>query len=274
MSRTSIGIALTVLFLVGTVNAQTSLFTHDFPNTPRGSWNPTKCSPVLRTISDIMSIGGTRDWLNGSIYQTSINRVTNEVPNPNGVDNGTGGIGMRGTSDMDKRSLSPPCMVRNIYGTMVPTFVEIDNVSFPATFGDYRTESNECFRNISGLRFCDTTGNIDPFGVSHPCSYCRNSLHVEFDQNWMNASQIGYGPPAPTCPTTGIFTDNGTLAPCAIPHCASPPCPIVAIDVQGFVFWDPRPICPDLNGTTCSTFYSPLGGHWELHPFTAWKIHG
>src|SRR5207249_3904122 len=135
------------------------------------------------------------------------------------------------------RSLSPPCTITNMTGQTVSPFVQINGVSL---YG-YGVKTTDC----SGWYSKQNGGGRYPGNQT----FCTNAGQIitigttsgymknEIDRDWLGK---GYcGPNVPSC-------DNATLA-------QEQSSGSISLDVQGFVFWE-----------------GPY--HWELHPFTAWKL--
>ncbi len=145
----------------------------------------------------------------------------------------------------NKRTLSPPCTIINAAGQSISSFVEVDGV----TLHNYFYETRDCATSYNtvnggspfpnGETLCDSTGNVFAVGTS------SGYVHIEIDRDWMAKVYAG--------PST-TYDNNNTIAQVKLPCTISSPCTsTVSIDVQGFVYWDPE-------------------GHWELHPFTAWRL--
>lgn len=140
----------------------------------------------------------------------------------------------------NKRALSPPCTITNTKGQVVSTLVQINGIYLPhLTYGDCSTSYNSV---NGGGSYPDRNGDgkadsfCDDYGDIHSTGGGSTSIHIEFDQDWLAK---GYcGPGHSPC-------DNSTI----IQYFSSGS---ISLDVQGFVYWD--------------------SGHWELHPFTAWKL--
>src|SRR5438094_786952 len=135
------------------------------------------------------------------------------------------------------RSLSPPCTITNMTGQTVSPFVQINGVSL---YG-YGVKTTDC----SGWYSKQNGGGRYPGNQT----FCTNAGQIitigttsgymknEIDRDW-----LGKGYCAPNVPSC----DNATLA-------QEQSNGSISLDVQGFVFWE-----------------GPY--HWELHPFTAWKL--
>ncbi len=139
----------------------------------------------------------------------------------------------------DKRALSPPCTITNISGEILSSFVEIRGVYLPSLIDE------DCSTNYSvvngGGPYPDRNGDgtpdtyCDSTGNIHPIG-SSGSIHIEFDHDWKAA---GYcGPGTQPCDNAAIlqYLSSGSIS----------------LDVQGFVYWDIS--------------------HWELHPFTGWRL--
>src|SRR5207247_90044 len=74
------------------------------------------------------------------------------------------------------------------------------------------------------------------FGYIHSIGGGSTSILIEFDQDWMAKGYCGPGHSPCDNDTITQYFSTGSIS----------------LDVQGFVYWD--------------------SGHWELHPFTAWKL--
>ena len=130
----------------------------------------------------------------------------------------------------DKRSINPPCTIN-----AQPMFVEIHNV----VLVDF-SPADECgdpgYSPPVPSAYCDSTGTIeDQNDHTSGSNYYMVRIHIENDMNWKYHNIAG--PDAPLG---------------------------VAIDIQGFVYWDP--------GHLSDSWHSNSG--WELHPFTAWRLSG
>src|SRR5213592_3320124 len=139
----------------------------------------------------------------------------------------------------NKRALFPPCTLTNINGQTISTFVQVDNVYLNSSNYqplDCSTKYNAVNGGGSypnGVKVCDGEGNILAMGTT------AGYVHFEFDQDWMAA---GY------CGSASGPCNNSTIAQYVSTS-------RIPLDVQGFVYWDPEG-----------------NGHWELHPFTAWRL--
>src|SRR5436309_367564 len=179
------------------------------------AWNPNvSCSALVTTFQNVTGSSGAIS----TPWQTS--STTGGVPN--------------------KRALSPPCTITNTKGQVVSTLVQINGIYLPhLTYGDCSTTYNSVNgggpypdRNGDGKAdsFCDDYGDIHPIGGG------SNSIHIEFDQDWLAKGYCGPGHSPCDNETITQYFSTGSIS----------------LDVQGFVYWD--------------------AGHWELHPFTAWKL--
>src|SRR5437867_83462 len=131
------------------------------------------------------------------------------------------------------RSLSPPCAITNKSGQMISSLVEINSVYLVSL------KSEDC----SSVYDAVNGGGSYPGGKTY-CDATGNIfqigttsgfIHVEIDRDWQAAGYCG----------TGTVCDNYMLA-------GQVSSGTISLDVQGFVYWDVS--------------------HWELHPFTAWKL--
>ena len=140
----------------------------------------------------------------------------------------------------NKRALSPPCTITNVNGQQVSTLVQINGIYLPhLTYGDCSTTYNSV---NGGGPYPDRNGDgkadtfCDDYGDIHSTGGGSTSIHIEFDQDWMAKGYCGPGhSPCDNNTITQYFSTGS-----------------ISLDVQGFVYWD--------------------AGHWELHPFTAWKL--
>src|SRR5947199_1079459 len=136
-----------------------------------------------------------------------------------------------------ERALSPPCTITNISGQATSSFVQIHGVSL---YG-YAVKTTDCSqwysRQNGGGRYPGNqtvcTNGGQVITIGTPSGYLR----IEIDRDWLGKGYCGVGVP---------FCDNATLAQ----HQSNGS---ISLDVQGFVFWE-----------------GPW--HWELHPFTAWRL--
>ncbi len=136
-----------------------------------------------------------------------------------------------------ERSLSPPCTITNMTGQVVSPFVQINGVSL---YG-YAVKTTDCSawysKQNGGQRYPGNQTYCTDGGQIITLGTTSGYLRIEVDRDWLGK---GYcGPNVPSCDNATLFQEqsNGTIS----------------IDVQGFVFWE-----------------GPW--HWELHPFTAWKL--
>src|SRR5437660_1780729 len=136
-----------------------------------------------------------------------------------------------------ERSLSPPCTITNITGAVLSPFVQINGVSL---YG-YGVKTTDC----SGWYSKQNGGQRYP-GNKTFCTNAGQTITLGTTSGYMKIGierdrlGKGYcGPNVPSCnnETHGQEQSNGSIS----------------LDVQGVVFWE-RPY------------------HWELHPFTAWKL--
>gem|GEM_PF-2956618 len=140
----------------------------------------------------------------------------------------------------NKRALSPPCTITNVKGQIVSTLVQINGIYLPhLTYGDCSITYNSA---NGGGSYPDRNGDgkadtfCDDYGDIHSTGGGSTSIHIEFDQDWMAKGYCGPGhSPCDNNTITQYFSSGS-----------------ISLDVQGFVYWD--------------------AGHWELHPFTAWKL--
>src|SRR5881296_4247721 len=136
-----------------------------------------------------------------------------------------------------ERSLSPPCTITNATGQVLSSFVQINNVSL---YG-YAIKTTDCSawysKQNGGQRYPGNQTYCTDGGQIITLGTTSGYLRIEIDRDWLGK---GYcGPNVPSC-------DNATLA-------QEQSNGSISLDVQGFVFWE-----------------GPW--HWELHPFTAWKL--
>ena len=136
-----------------------------------------------------------------------------------------------------ERSLSPPCTITNITGQVVSTLVQINGVSL---YG-YGTKTTDCSawysKQNGGGRYPGNQTYCTDGGQVITIGTTSGYVRIEIDRDWLGK---GYcGPDVPSC-------DNATLE-------QQQSNGSISLDVQGFVFWE-----------------GPW--HWELHPFTAWKL--
>ena len=136
-----------------------------------------------------------------------------------------------------ERSLSPPCTITNATGQVLSSFVQINNVSL---YG-YGVKTTDCSawysKQNGGARYPGNQTVCTNAGQIITIGTTSGYMKIEIDRDWLGK---GYcGPNVPSC-------DNATLA-------QEQSNGSISLDVQGFVFWE-----------------GPY--HWELHPFTAWKL--
>jgi len=171
-----------------------------------------------------------------SALVTSFQNVTGAsgaISTPWQTSSSTGGV-------PNKRALSPPCTITNVNGKPVSTLVQINGIYLPhLTYGDCSTTYNSV---NGGGPYPDRNGDgksdtfCDDYGDIHSIGGGSTGIHIEFDQDWMARGYCGPGHfPCDNNTITQYFSTGST-----------------SLDVQGFVYWD--------------------AGHWELHPFTAWKL--
>src|SRR5437667_222514 len=136
-----------------------------------------------------------------------------------------------------ERSLSPPCTITNATGQVLSSFVQINNVSL---YG-YAIKTTDCSawysKQNGGQRYPGNQTYCTDGGQIITIGTTSGYLRIEIDRDWLGK---GYcGPNVPSCDNQTLFQEqsNGSIS----------------LDVQGFVFWE-----------------GPW--HWELHPFTAWKL--
>src|SRR5205807_748966 len=136
-----------------------------------------------------------------------------------------------------ERSLSPPCTITNITGAVLSPFVQINGVSL---YG-YGVKTTDCSgwysKQNGGQRYPGNKTFCTNAGQIITLGTTSGYMKIEIDRDWLGK---GYcGPNVPSCnnETLGQEQSNGSIS----------------LDVQGFVFWE-----------------GPF--HWELHPFTAWKL--
>ncbi len=139
----------------------------------------------------------------------------------------------------NKRALSPPCSIRNISGQTLSSLVQINGVYLPSLTSE---DCSTTFASVNGGgSYPDYNGDgkadsfCDSTGNIHPVGG-SGSIHIEFDHDWKAAKYCGPG--VPPCDPDAIkpYLSSGSIS----------------LDVQGFVYWDKT--------------------HWELHPFTGWKL--
>src|SRR5207302_949914 len=214
--------------------------------TTDSSWNPrVSCTASVVTIEQILgtqnnSFGGATE--SGSIF------------NP--------GILAKSPGDA-KRWLAPPCTITNADGQVVSAFVEIDGVQRGYLLNeDYSVHFdpvNGAGPYPNGMNTSDTTFSIYTPGFNHVnstgCSAtnttgCMHTIHVEFDHDWKAA---GYCGPNTVC-------DPHAMAVGPVSSAVDK----TLIDFQGFIYWDPD------HASDAAHSYSG----WELHPLTAWRLHG
>src|SRR5436190_1932533 len=136
-----------------------------------------------------------------------------------------------------ERSLSPPCTITNITGAVLSPFVQINGVSL---YG-YGVKTTDCSgwysKQNGGQRYPGNKTFCTNAGQIITLGTTSGYMKIEIDRDWLGK---GYcGPNVPSCNNETLVQEqsNGSIS----------------LDVQGFVFWE-----------------GPY--HWELHPFTAWKL--
>src|SRR5881396_1489610 len=136
-----------------------------------------------------------------------------------------------------ERALSPPCTITNKTGTVLSSFVQINGVSL---YG-YGIKTTDCSgwysKQNGGGRYPNNQTFCTNAGQIITIGTTRGYLRIEIDRDWLGKGYCGVGVP---------FCDNATLA-------QQQSNGSISLDVQGFVFWE-----------------GPW--HWELHPFTAWRL--
>jgi len=169
-------------------------------------------------------------WNTNVTCQPSIVTVRDILGSQENSNGGATFAGGWNQSIPDKRSISPPCLVNG-----KSMLVEIHSVVLPVL-----SVADECgdsgYSPPIPAAYCDSTGNIeDQNDHTFDPNYNMIRIHTENDMNWKY---------------NGITYPNSPEG--------------VAIDVQGFVYWDP--------GHTGDSWHSYSG--WELHPLTAWRLSG
>ncbi len=136
-----------------------------------------------------------------------------------------------------ERSLSPPCTITNMSGQAVSSLVQINGVSL---YG-YGVKTTDCSawysKQNGGARYPGNQTVCTNAGQIITIGTTSGYMKIEIDRDWLGK---GYcGPNVPSCDNATLVQEqsNGSIS----------------LDVQGFVFWE-----------------GPY--HWELHPFTAWKL--
>ena len=212
------------------------------------SWNTNvQCTPLIVRISDITANQTGSASFSASPFTPGI---TTSV---------SGGTAKRwltpGPTPPGWAFPGPSCTVTNSNGVK-SIFVEIDGIERSSlTTEDSATSYDATNGGTSHPITYDTTTNlIDPAIVpnydtsctspSDPTCYGR--IHAEIDHDWKAAGYCG----------SGTACDQSTLA--SQTSRAS-----TKIDVQGFIYWDP--------GRETSQGHNYNG--WEIHPFTAWRLH-
>ncbi len=129
------------------------------------------------------------------------------------------------------------CTITNMTGQAVSSLVQINGVSL---YG-YGVKTTDCSawysKQNGGARYPGNQTVCTNAGQIITIGTTSGYMKIEIDRDWLGK---GYcGPNVPSC-------DNATLA-------QEQSSGSISLDVQGFVFWE-----------------GPY--HWELHPFTAWKL--
>src|SRR6266566_9937644 len=136
-----------------------------------------------------------------------------------------------------ERALSPPCTITNKTGTVLSPFVQINSVSL---YG-YGVKTTDCSawysKQNGGSRYPNNQTFCSNAGQIITIGTTRGYMKIEIDRDWLGKGYCGVGVP---------FCDNATLA-------QQQSNGSISLDVQGFVFWE-----------------GPW--HWEIHPFTAWRL--
>src|SRR6266567_8220949 len=136
-----------------------------------------------------------------------------------------------------ERALSPPCTITNKTGTVLSPFVQINSVSL---YG-YGVKTTDCSawysKQNGGSRYPNNQTFCTNGGQIITIGTTRGYLRIEIDRDWLGKGYCGVGVPYCDNATLGQYQSNGSIS----------------LDFQGFVFWE-----------------GPW--HWELHPFTAWKL--
>jgi hypothetical protein len=137
------------------------------------------------------------------------------------------------------RALSPPCTITNRTGTVLSSFVQINGV-YLTNYGVVTTDCSKWYsKQNGGGPYPNNQTFCTDAGNVLAVGTKGGYLKITLDRDWLGR---GYcGPGVSPC-------DNVTLA-------KEQSGGNISLDVQGFVFWE-----------------GPW--HWELHPFTAWKLHG
>src|SRR5947199_4514779 len=136
-----------------------------------------------------------------------------------------------------ERALSPPCTITNKTGTVLSSFVQINGVSLYG-YGVKTTDCSQWYsKQNGGGRYPGNHTVCTNGGQVITIGTTSGYLRIEIDRDWLGKGYCGVGVP---------FCDNATLA-------QQQSNGSISLDVQGFVFWE-----------------GPW--HWELHPFTAWRL--
>ncbi len=238
-------LAILLSSITGATNYQATASVPQFP-LGSGSWNPRiSCpSPWIVRITDIT------DNMTGSASQT------NSIFNP-GITSPVG-VAKRwltpGATPPGWVSPGPPCTITNSHGT-VAVFVEIDGVKQDGIVNEDCTGNYDPVNGGSsnGASYCDSTTTLyDPAIVPNISGSCTSStdptcygrIHAEIDHDWKAATYCGS---STTCDAVALSSQTTSTL----------------LDVQGFIFWDP--------GNVNQGWHNFNG--WEIHPFTAWRVH-
>src|SRR6184192_1196912 len=136
-----------------------------------------------------------------------------------------------------ERALSPPCTITNKTGTVLSSFVQINGVSLYG-YGVNTTDCSQWYsKQNGGGRYPGNHTVCTNGGQVITIGTTSGYLRIEIDRDWLGKGYCGVGVP---------FCDNATLA-------QQQSNGSISLDVQGFVFWE-----------------GPW--HWEIHPFTAWRL--
>src|SRR6266480_2952460 len=136
-----------------------------------------------------------------------------------------------------ERALSPPCTITNMTGQATSSFVQINGVSLYG-YGVKTTDCSQWYsKQNGGGRYPGNHTVCTNGGQVITIGTTSGYLRIEIDRDWLGKGYCGVGVP---------FCDNATLA-------QQQSNGSISLDVQGFVFWE-----------------GPW--HWELHPFTAWRL--
>src|SRR5438552_995254 len=136
-----------------------------------------------------------------------------------------------------ERALSPPCTITNMTGQATSSFVQINGVSLYG-YGVKTTDCSQWYsKQNGGGRYPGNHTVCTNGGQVITIGTTSGYLRIEIDRDWLGKGYCGVGVP---------FCDNATLA-------QQQSNGSISLDVQGFVFWE-----------------GPW--HWEIHPFTAWRL--